>query len=70
MALIIVGVILILGGLGAGIYGIVYLTNPIYQFAAALGGSNPALIYAIVGGVALIVGIVLTIVGVKKKKQG
>ena len=70
MALIIVGVILILGGLGAGIYGVVMLTNPLYQLAAALGGSNPGLIYAIVGGVALVVGIVLAIVGAKKKKNG
>lgn len=69
MALIIVGIILMLGGLSLTIYGIVLATNPILQLASAFGFTNPGIFRIAAGIIVLVVGVVLLAVGIKKNKK-
>lgn len=65
------GIILIVGGAISAIYGFISNNSLVAQFSSLLssGSVNPGTIWIVIGVVAIILGIILAVVGSKKKTQ-
>ena len=67
--MLILGIILMVAGLGSAIYGIIDHNSLTNQISSALGGSSSGTIFIIIGVVALVAGIALTVIGARKKNN-
>lgn len=69
--MVIIGVILMVLGIGSAVFGYMQNNSLEAQFSSFLknGSVNPGTTWIVIGAAALVVGIILLIIGLRKKKN-